>query len=143
MGQQEATPSQPNSSRQLAVLPTSPAAPIAPLKGSSFKSSARDNSSLVSDLADLLGAIPEMAELTFRERIYAGVPRDVMQQVRRSEKARLDLLSVAETFETYAHLNPWSALLRQLQRYLPGNPHVAKLEARLRELGLAGENDAL
>lgn len=94
------------------------------------------------DLVDLLGAIPEMDEPAFRARVYAGVPRPVMQQVRHSEKSRLDLLSVTETFETYAHLHPWPALLRQLKNNLPENPHVARLEARLRELGLAEENAA-
>jgi hypothetical protein len=94
--------------------------------------------SLAGELADLLAAIPEMAEPGFRERVYEGVPRVVMQQVRRSDKARLDMLSVAQTFETYAYLRPWQALLRQLQEILPGNPYVARLAARLDELGLGG-----
>lgn len=136
---------QPDSIRQSAP-PLPVPAPIAssafPLTGSAGPKRAAGGVSRPGELAGLLGAIPEMAEPSFRERVYLSVPQDVMQQVDRSDRTRLDLMSLAKTFQTYEHLHPWQALLDQLQELLPNNPHVANLAARLRELGLAAENAA-
>jgi hypothetical protein len=88
---------------------------------------------------DLLGAIPDMAEPSFRQRVYGNVPQDVMQQVRRSDRTRLELVNLVETFQVFEHLHPWAALLEQLQRLLPDHPAVGALAVRLRQLGLAGE----
>jgi len=93
----------------------------------------------VDDLTDLLGAIPDMADPSFRQRVYGKVPQEVMQQIRRSDKTRLELVNLVETFQVYDHLHPWAALLEQLQRLLPGHPAVANLAVRLQQLGLASD----
>jgi hypothetical protein len=110
-----------------------------PRAGSSRQGPIAGGVDQVDDLTDLLGAIPDMAEPSFRQRVYGNVPQDVMQQVRRSDKTRIELVNLVETFQIYEHLHPWAALLEQLQRLLPEHPAVADLAIRLRQLGLATE----
>lgn len=93
----------------------------------------------VGALADLLWAIPDMRNSSFRQEVYNGVPQAVMQQVRTSDKVRFELISLIHTFSTFQHLRPWEAFLKQLTDQLPESPAVSLLAVRLRELGLVNE----
>jgi hypothetical protein len=124
-------------------VPTGPA-PSGPAPGGALSVGTSGGPRTSGELAKfLLNQIPKMGELSFRELAYSEVPPAVMQQVVRNGSPMLELVSLADTFDTYAHLNPWQALLNQLEIMVgEEHPGVAALGARLRELGLADEKAA-
>jgi Effector-associated domain 2 len=89
------------------------------------------------DLVDLLLAIPGMTDPAFRQRLYEHLPRDVAQQLHlESRAARLELISLIDTFAEYPHLSPWESLLGRLEQLLPAHQGVQLLAAELARRGL-------
>ena len=87
-------------------------------------------------LIDYLLAIQEMQEPGFRRLVYASLPPAVAQQLEIGNRARIELISLIDTFGRYPHLQPWQALQGRMNELLPDNPSVKRLAAELARLGL-------
>jgi hypothetical protein len=91
-------------------------------------------------LVDALLDIPGMNDPTFRRTVYQRIPAAVAQQLHTDRPARIELISLIDTFGQYPHLDPWGALLERLNELLPAHPAVSSLAAELAGLGLVGNS---
>lgn len=91
-------------------------------------------------LIEFLVAIPEMQDPGFRRLAYTPLPASVAQQLQMGGPARIELLSLIDTFGHYPQLRPWQALQDRMRELLPDNPAVERLAAELARLGLIGKN---
>lgn len=89
-----------------------------------------------SGLIDALIAIPGMNDPGFRHTIYERLPTAVVQQLQMDRRARIELISLIDTFGQYPHLRPWQALLDRVSELLPAHPAVGHLADELTDLGL-------
>jgi Effector-associated domain 2 len=100
----------------------------------------RTKSSPAGRLVDALLDIPGMDDPTFRRTVYQRIPPAVTQQLHLDRPARIELISLIDTFSQYPQLEPWPALLERLNELLPAHPAVSRLSAELADLGLIGNS---
>jgi hypothetical protein len=86
-------------------------------------------------LVDYLVAVPEITDPAFRQLLYAHLPPHVAQQLRIGGPARIELLSLIDTFSHFPQLHPWQAFHDRLAELLPASPAVERLGDQLAGLG--------
>jgi hypothetical protein len=115
---------------------TAPEQPAAPSGATQAAPATATQAPPSAGLVDSLLAVPGMSDPAFRHTIYDHIPPIVVQQINMDKRARMELISLVDTFDQYPHLEPWQALLDRIRELLPAHPAVGRLEADLVQRGL-------